>query len=279
MDSAGLFNEWIQRAQISLESILVNYFGLSVLCCNEVSNLGMFPSSTAISGFVTTQKEIHKSIVSLAVDVRMKIAELLDENSVDSLLDNSSSINNGRLVKACHDSVTQIQILLEGFTENINNNSTTGGMDLSAMHSKFHQRINILLRMGSTIEHLLSYLELADLSQVKLCAAALEVQATAYTNLMDMSADTILCEVSFAVGTVHKIVAESRRMTALRRGRDIIYSPLPARLLASPSRKSCPRYNDDDDSESEIDQDSSLENVSLIYRYLNNLKSILNPIL
>lgn len=198
----------------------------------------MLPLPTALTGFVSAQKKVHDAIINVADDVRMKIAQLPDENSIDSL-DNSSFMNNGWLVKACHDSVTQVVILLEQIVECIDY-LPSEGIKFGAIQSIFHQRIDILLRMGNSVELLLSYLELADLSQVKICAAALEVQATAYTKQMGVAADIYLSDVSFAVGTVHKIVAERRRMTALRRGRDISYSPLPARLLASssPSRKS-----------------------------------------
>lgn len=257
LDSVGLFNEWAQRALNSLEAIVGNVFGLSAFHCNEVPTLNMFSMTCAISGFVSIQKKVHEATIQLGDGIRMKIAQLPDENSIDSN-DNSSFMNNGWLVKACHDSVTQVLILLERFTANIGCPDFEE-MDLNAVHLQFHKRIDILLRLGDTIEHLFSYLELADLSQVKLCAAALEVQATAYSNLMALSPETLLCDVSFAVGTVHKIVAERRRMTALKRGRDIIYSPLPARLLTTPSRKSS---NYDDALESEI-EDSSLENVRL----------------
>ena len=113
-------------------------------------------------------------------------------------------------------------------------------------HLKFHQRIDVLLRIGSTIENVLAYLEHADLNQVKVSAAALEVQATTYADQMDAIGDVFLGDLSFAVGMVHKIVAERRRMLVLRRGRDISYSPLPPRLLASsPSRKRASSVEDD----------------------------------
>ena len=198
----------------------------------------MLPLTTAVTGFVSAQKKVHHAIIKLAGDVQMRIAQLPCENSSDSL-DNSSFMNNNEsLVKACHDSVTQVVILLEQIFELIDR-LPSDGMEFGAIQAIFHQRIDILLRMGDSIEHLLSYLELVDLAQVKICAAALEVQATAYLNQMGASADIYLCDVSFAVGCVHKIVAERRRMMALRRGRDISYGPLPARLLASssPSRK------------------------------------------
>ena len=250
MDSVGLFNDWVHRTQDLLNSILASYCELSVVFCNEVPNLDVITSSTAVTGFVSAQTKVHQSTINLADDVRMKIAQLPDENLIDSL-DNSSFVTRDSwLVKASHDVITQVLILLEQFTENIDRLSLCE-KDISAIHLKFHQRIDVLLRMANTIENLFSYLELADLTQVKLCAAALEVQATAYTNHMGVSADTtsVLCDVSFAVNSVHKIVAERRRMTALRRGRDISYSPLPARLLASPSRKSS---HFDDVMESEI---------------------------
>lgn len=239
MDSVGLFNDWVHRTQDSLNSILASYCELSVVFCNEIPNLDVITISTAITGFISAQTKVHQSIINLADNVRMKIAQLPDENFVDSL-DNSGFVTrDSRLVKASHDVITQVLILLEQFAENIDSPSSYE-KDVSSIHSKFHQRIDILLRMANSIENLFLYLELFDLTQVKQCAAALEVQATAYTNHMGITADvtSILCDVSFAVNSVHKIVAERRRMTALRRGRDISYSPLPARLLASPSRKS-----------------------------------------
>ncbi|XP_057378906.1 kinesin-like protein KIF14 [Daphnia carinata] len=270
LDSAGLFKEWVRHTQNTLNSIFASYYELSVVFCDEVPNLEVITASTAIAGFVTAQTKVHESIVDLADNVRMKIAQLPDENSLDSLDNSSFTTRESWLVKASHDVVTQVQILLEQFTETIGSQSWNE-KEMAVVYSKFHQRIDILLRMGTTIENLLSYLELADLSQIKMCAAALEVQATAYTNQMGVTSDvtSVLCDVSFAVNSVHKIVAERRRMTVLRRGRDISYSPLPARLLASSPRKSS-HFDDVMESEtsgsaSETGQsdEESLENVSI----------------
>lgn len=220
-------------------------------------------ASTAIAGFVTAQAKVHESIIGLADNVRMKIAQLPDETSSDSLGNSSFVTRDSWLVKASHDVVTQVQILLEQFTDTIGS-QCWNEKELVVVHSKFHQRIDVLLRMGTTVENLLSYLELADLSQMKMCAAALEVQATAYINQMGVIADvtSVLCDVSFAVNSVHKIVAERRRMSALRRGRDISYCPLPAQLLAPSSRKSS---HFDDVMESEI-SDSASETVCFCHR-------------
>lgn len=240
---------------------MTSYFELSVLCGDEFStySLAQF-SSEAILGFVSAQKKIHQATIYLADEIRMKIAQLTDESLINSI-DNSSFMNNGSLVKACHDCVTQVIILLERFTDMIE--TSNHGADYEKIHSKFDQRVDVLMRLGSSIENLFTYLELADLSQVKVHAAAMDVQTTSYTKLMDVDAATVLCDVSIAIGTLQKIVAEKRRMSALRRGRDIIYSPLPARLLASPYRKTSNNF--DGEFESGMSRNSSLDNVTFYH--------------
>merc|ERR1712071_587175 len=106
--------------------------------------------------------------------------------------------SNGWLVKACHDSVTQVQILLERYTRCIDRHISVDD-DLCSLHSTFYQRVDSLL----------------------------------------------------------KIVAERKRMTVLRRGRDISYSPLPAQLLASTSRKRNSPFDDASCSYNSIESSAS----------------------
>ena len=227
---------------------------MSLLCelsavfeCQMMPGMNELPTSVALLGFTSAQKKVHHAVIHLSDDVRIKMAQLPGENSIDSV-DGPSSINNGWLVKACHDSITQVQFLLEHLSKTLDEEEYSEDQDVAALHSKFYRRVEILLRIGTTVENLLTYLENADLAQVKFSAAALEVQMTAYTNSIDSTGKVFLGDLSFAVGMVHKIVAERRRMTALLRGRDITYSPLPARLLASsPSRKRLSSYDDDID--------------------------------
>jgi len=216
----------------------------------NIEGLEELPLSLAVTGYLSAQKKVHQAVTNIADDVRMKITQLPDENSIDSTTDSAGSnysINNGWLVKACHDSITQVLILLERLSDCIRVPICPVDLNcLNMSHLKFHQRIDVLLRIGSTIENVLAYLEHADLNQVKVSAAALEVQATTYADQMDAIGDVFLGDLSFAVGMVHKIVAERRRMLVLRRGRDISYSPLPPRLLASsPSRKRASSVEDD----------------------------------
>ena len=213
--------------------------------------------STILAGFVAAHLKVHQSVIQLSDDVRMKMAQLPEGDSIDSV--DSCHLNNGWLVKACHDSVTQLQILLERYTRFIEEQPSAAICDLCAMHSKFHQRIDSLLRMVSTIDNLFGHLEQADLIQIKCCASALEAQAKAYAQLMEHCDEVLVCDMSFAVSMILKIVAERKRMTLLRRGRDISYSPLPARLLASTSRKRISPF--DDTVESDV-SDCSIESVS-----------------
>lgn len=243
MDSKGLFGEWVQRARESNTAIL------SVLCeFAAVFHAALPPvddiaPSTILAGFVSAHLKIHQSVIQLSDDVRLKMAQLPEGDSIDSV--DWCHLNNGWLVKACHDSVTQLQILLERYTRFIEEQPSAATVDdLCAHHSKFHQRIDSLLRMACTIDNLFGHLERADLVQIKCCASGLEAQARAYAQLMEHCDEVLVCDVSFAVSMILKIVAERKRMTLLRRGRDISYSPLPARLLASTSRKRVSPFGD-----------------------------------
>lgn len=231
-------------------AILALLSEVTVVFEENIEGIEELPLSIAITGYLSAQKKVHQAVINITDEVRMKITQLPDENSIDSISDSVGSsyfINSGWLVKACHDSITQVLILLERLSDCIRVPILPVDSNcLNVLHLKFHQRIDVLLRIGSTIENVLVYLEHADLNQVKVTAAALEVQATTYADQMDAIGDVFLGDLSFAVGMVHKIVAERRRMLILRRGRDISYSPLPPRLLAaSPSSKRASSVEDD----------------------------------
>lgn len=236
MDFPELFNERILHAQETHNTSLLLVSELTAVFQNSVDGLDGFPPAIVSTGFITAHKKLHRHIISFADEICMKITQLPDDSSFDSI-EVPGLISSGWLVKACHDSVTQLQIFMERFSEKCVA-FVPVETDVVYQFSEFRRRIDILLRIASAMENLLSYLEHADLAQVKFSAAALELHATDYANAMGARDEAFLDDLSFAVSMVHKIVAERRRMMALRRGRDVTYSPLPARfLVSSPSRK------------------------------------------
>lgn len=266
LESGGLFSEWIQHARDSSASVVTFLCELAAVFLKDMGRVGFVAVPAAHKGFLSAQTRVHQSVLDAAEDVRTKIAQLPEETSTDSNADssNSSSFNTGWLVKACHDCVAQVQILLERSLSSLAKcNSAPTATDLKTLHAQFHQRIDVLLRMVHTIDNLLSYLESADLNQIKFCVAGLEVQSKAYTQQMGDCVEVSLGDLSFAASMVHKIIAERRRMTLLRRGRDINYDPVPARLLASPSRKRVLPY--DDAAGSENPSPESVIFVSVIF--------------
>ena len=159
---------------------------------------------------------------------------------------NPSLANSGCLVtNACYDSVHHVIGLLEELKPAIEDVDSFASGDvqlsdlhLSDLHLKFHQRVDLLLRLGKTTEHLLGNLKNQVLSQVKVCVAALKAQAIEYTNLMGVTSEsTFLCDLSYSTLTVHRIVGEKKRKEILQKGRDISYSPVPAQMLVTPSPK------------------------------------------
>jgi hypothetical protein len=249
LESGGLFSEWVQQTKESSSQLTGLLCELCVVFCNEMPEVDI-ASSVAFSSFLAAQIRTHQVVLDAAEEIRTKITLLPEEVSGDSFDMSSSSFSTGWLVKACHDCVAQIQILLERSATTLDKWRASGiqqqDSDLATLHRQFHHRIDVLLRLESTVHTLLASLESADLNQIKLCVAGLEVQSKNYCQQMDGTAvEAALSDLSFAVSIVHKIVAQRRRMTALRRGRDITYSPLPARLLASPSsRRRIPPYDD-----------------------------------
>jgi hypothetical protein len=249
LESGGLFSEWVQQTKESSSQLTGLLCELCVVFCNEMPEVDI-ASCAAFSSFLYAQIRTHQVVLDAAEEIRTKITLLPEEVSGDSFDMSSSSFSTGWLVKACHDCVAQIQILLERSATTLDKWRASGiqqqDSDLATLHRQFHHRIDVLLRLESTVHTLLASLESADLNQIKLCVAGLEVQSKNYCQQMDGTAvEAALSDLSFAVSIVHKIVAQRRRMTALRRGRDITYSPLPARLLASPSsRRRIPPYDD-----------------------------------
>ena len=247
LESVGLFNEWVQHASetTTLMTGLLSELGV-VFQVEAPSSTEDLTPEAASSSYRAAQVRVHQSVLEVAEVARSKMAQLPEETSTESLSDvsGSGSFHTGWLIKACHDCVAQVQILLERSAALVAKSAGPLNESMAALHQHFHQRIDVLLRMSHTIETLLVHLENADLNEIKYHVAGLEVQTKAYTQHLEL-ADTSGCgggalldgDLSFAASMVHKIVAERKRMTALRRGRDVNYRPLPARLLASPSRK------------------------------------------
>lgn len=262
LESKGLSNEWIQRALESNNAILSLLCELTTVFYSELPPMSHVPLPIALSGFLSAQSKMHDSIIHLAETVRGKMAQLPEEESSSSLsvsqLSDSCNFNTGWLVKACHDSVTQVQILLERYARCRVDDNISADDDLCSMHLKFHRRVDSLLRIGHSVECLFSQLQCADLAQIKASATALEAQSKLYVQRMENVEEGFIGDLSFAVSMVLKIVAERKRMTLLRRGRDITYSPLPAQLLASTSTSRKRNSSFDDASESY----SSIESVN-----------------
>lgn len=252
-----MFNDWIQRALAPNNAILSLLCELTTVFYNELPPMSHVPLPIALSGFLSAQSKMHESIIQLAETVRGKMAQLPEEDSSSSLsvsqLTDSSNFNTGWLVKACHDSVTQVQILLERYARCSVNDNISADDDLCSMHLKFHRRVDSLLKIGHSVECLFSQLQCADLAQIKASATALEAQSKLYVQRMENIEEVFIGDLSFAVSMVLKIVAERKRMTLLRRGRDITYSPLPAQLLASTSRKRNSSFDDASESYSSLE--------------------------
>ncbi len=228
--------EWIPLLKNAFNGILAVYCELSVVFCTETTYFEFLSPITALNGFTSGHKKVHESVIVLAEETRLKIEQLPEHTSP-----NPSLTNNGCLVtNACYDSVHHVIGLLEELrpaTEDANS-FASGDMQLGDLHLKFHQRIDLLLRLGKTIQHLFGHLKNQVLSQVKVCATSLNSMAIEYSNLMGVNSESpFLCELSYYTLTVHKRVGERKRKAMLQKGRDIRYSPVPAQMLATPPLK------------------------------------------
>ncbi|XP_057381549.1 kinesin-like protein KIF14 isoform X2 [Daphnia carinata] len=244
LDSAGLFNQWIDLTKDSLNAILTTYGELAVVVFKELPCLPLMSRTTTVSSFVSALSKVHESLILLAEGVKMKIEQLPNKNSP---LANPSLADNGcHMANACYSSIHHVTSLLEdlrpiAYTDFSNSDE----MELEELFLKHRELVDVLFCMGKTIDQLFLHLELNVLSQVKVCAAALKAQAFDYANRMGASDNPFLSDLSFAILTIHRLVAEKRRMVDLQRGRNIHYSPVPPQMLVTPTRK--PNVDDTND--------------------------------
>lgn len=228
--------DWIQLSKNAFKDILILYCELSVVFCNDPTYFELLSPATALIGFTSAHKKVHEATIVVAEEIRMQIEQLPPLPSPNpSLTDNGCLVSN-----ASYDCVHHVICLLEELAPTIEDidSFTSEDLQLGDLHSKFHQRVDLLLRLGKTFEHLLAHLKNQILSQVKVCVAALQVQAVEYTHLMGLSDNTpFLCDLSFSVLTVQRLVGEKKRKAVLQKGRDISYSPVPAQMLVTPSPK------------------------------------------
>nr|CAG4636038.1 EOG090X03EV [Eubosmina coregoni] len=131
---------------------------------------------------------------------------------------------------------------MEHFSQNWEENESkwetvveSNELDFACMLSEYHHRIEILLNIKKAVENMLSFASVPDLEQLNLSVTTLEYQLENYAKNMGIDKNHfLLSDLSYAAGMVHKVVAESKRMALLRRGRDVrLYNPVPAQLLAS----------------------------------------------
>uniref|UniRef100_A0A0P6DD56 Kinesin protein KIF14 n=1 Tax=Daphnia magna TaxID=35525 RepID=A0A0P6DD56_9CRUS len=243
LDSAGLFNQWIDLAKDALRAILTTYCELAVVGFMELPCLPLMSRTTAVSSFFSALSKVHESLIVLAEGVQMKIEQLPNKNSP---LANPSLADNGcHMTNACYSSIHHVICLLEDLRPIAYTDfSDSDEIELEALFLKHHQLVDLLFCMGKTIDQLFLHLELDVTSQVKICAAALKTQAFDYANRMGASDNPFLSDLSFAVLTIHRLVAEKRRMVDLQKGRNIYYSPVPPQMLVTPTCK--PNVDDGD---------------------------------
>lgn len=255
LECSGLFQDWIQQMKESVHSIELFLCELAVIYHDTLPEFGDISVGSALIGFRAGQNRIHQSLLQLVEEVRLRIEQIPDDDLSEAINLSGSSFNKSGLEKACHDCVVQVLVVLEKCSPLIAK-CDLDGVDLIDLHTRFHQRVTTLLQLASTLDDFLVYLKNANLPEIKQAAADLEMLTISYVTHVSRTGDIFIGDLTYSASIIQKIVAERKRMIALRRGRDVNYGPVPARLLASPSVANKRAYQFD---ESEPDCPSSDE--------------------
>lgn len=163
----------------------------------EVPKIQDLSSSTALSGCVAAQKRISSTIINAADHVGVKLEKLHDSFHANDSLNSSLSNENRLLIKSCHDTVVQARSLLEHL-ESIGDSAVsdkTIEICLKNMCSKYHNRVQTLLNLKSSIENVFTFVENSDLElrskQLNLVVTNLERQLKNYAKQMGIVEDQL----------------------------------------------------------------------------------------
>lgn len=184
------------------------YYEISAISSNEIHSVRGVPARTALSAFLEANLKVHNHLIS-------RTAILLKSDAESHL---SARDPDGWLTKASRDVLLHVHAILEKLTDRIGN-LVSSEMDLEILHSMFHQRIEVLLRVGVTLENFYKSLEAQDFAQLRYSNTTLEVQLSTYLNLLDATetVHTLFSDLSFTLSMMQKILIEKTRSSRVRR--------------------------------------------------------------
>lgn len=188
------------------------YYEISAISSNEIHCIKGTSARTALAAFLEANLKVHHHLINrtefLLNNIRCPLAEGYEAKDPE-----------GWLTKASRDVMVQVHVILEKLTDRIGN-LVSSEMDLEILHSMFHQRIEVLLRMGATLERFYESLETDDFAQLKYSSASLEVQLSTYLNLLDATetAHSLFSDLAFTLNMMQKILTEKIRSSKVLRG-------------------------------------------------------------